>query len=48
MREIVREWVKKGSDFIAAKTLAKQKGLENQTGGAPPSNSKRWRQNEPF
>ncbi len=33
MREIVREWVKKGdSDFIAAKTLAQQKGLENQTG----------------
>lgn len=33
MREIVREWVNKGdSDFIAAKTLAPQKGLENQTG----------------
>ncbi len=33
MREIVREWVKKGdSDFIAAKTLAPQKGVENQTG----------------
>lgn len=33
MREIVREWVKKGeSDFIAAKTLAQQNGLENQTG----------------
>ncbi len=33
MREIVREWVKKGeSDFIAAKTLVQQKGLENQTG----------------
>jgi hypothetical protein len=33
MREIVREWAKKGdSDFIAAKTLAPQKGVENQTG----------------
>jgi HEPN domain-containing protein len=33
MREIVQEWVKKGeSDFIAAKTLAPQEGLENQTG----------------
>ncbi len=33
MREIVREWVKKGdSDFIAAKTLAPKKGVENQTG----------------
>jgi len=33
MREIVREWVNKGeSDFIAAKTLALQKGLEDQTG----------------
>ncbi len=33
MREIVREWVKKGdSDFIAAKTLAQQKGVEDQTG----------------
>jgi len=33
MREIVREWVNKGdSDFIAAKTLAPQKGVENQTG----------------
>ena len=33
MREIVREWVKKGdSDFIAAKTLAPQEGVENQTG----------------
>ena len=33
MREIVREWVDKGnSDFIAAKTLAPKKGLENQTG----------------
>lgn len=33
MREIVREWVKKGeSDFIAANTLAPQEGLENQTG----------------
>jgi len=33
MREIVQEWVKKGeSDFVAAKTLAQQNGLENQTG----------------
>lgn len=33
MREIVLEWVKKGeSDFVAAKTLAQQNGLENQTG----------------
>ncbi len=33
MREIVQEWVKRGeSDFIAAKTLAPKKGLENQTG----------------
>ncbi|VVB97052.1 HEPN domain protein [uncultured archaeon] len=33
MREIVREWIKKGeSDFVAAKTLSLQKGLENQTG----------------
>ena|SRR5665811_68202 len=33
MREIVQEWVNKGeSDFIAAKTLALKKGLENQTG----------------
>ena len=33
MREIVQEWVKKGdSDLIAAKTLAQQEGLENQTG----------------
>ncbi|MDO8725159.1 MAG: HEPN domain-containing protein, partial [Candidatus Methanoperedens sp.] len=33
MREIVREWVKKGeSDFVSAKTLAQQYGLENQTG----------------
>ena len=33
MREIVQEWVKKGeSDFVAAKTLAQQEGLENQTG----------------
>jgi HEPN domain-containing protein len=33
MREIVQEWVDKGnSDFIAAKTLAPKKGLENQTG----------------
>lgn len=33
MREIVREWVDKGnSDFIAAKILAPNKGVENQTG----------------
>jgi HEPN domain-containing protein len=33
MREIVQEWVNKGeSDFIAAKTLALKKGLEDQTG----------------
>ncbi len=33
MREIVREWFDKGNnDFIAAKTLAVKKGLENQTG----------------
>jgi HEPN domain-containing protein len=33
MREIVREWVDKGnSDFIAAKILAQNKGVENQTG----------------
>ncbi len=33
MREIVREWIRKGeSDFAAAKVLAQQIGLENQTG----------------
>ena len=33
MREIVQEWVERGdSDFEAAKLLAPEKGLENQTG----------------
>lgn len=33
MREIVQEWVERGdSDLEAAKILAHQKGLENQTG----------------
>ncbi len=33
MREIVREWIERGdSDLEAAKILARQKGLENQTG----------------
>jgi len=33
MREIVQEWVKRGdSDLEAAKLLAPEKGLENQTG----------------